>query len=96
MCFRVKRRWTTKSGRDGYYTGLLAVMWTLNSFLLPLACGLMLDRSAWCSPSSSLHEHRSSLAGSFRTESARMQALIDDAAAPLRSPPACSALGCLC
>jgi hypothetical protein len=54
MCFRVKCRWTTKSGRDGYYTGLLAVMWTLNSFLLPLSCGLMLDRSAWCSPTGPL------------------------------------------
>lgn len=96
MWFRAECRWTTKSGHDGYYTGLLAVMWTLNSFLLPLSCGLMLDRSAWCSPTDFLQLHHPRCAGLSCAESACVQALVDYLAPPLRSPPDCSAPACRC
>lgn len=40
-------RWGTRSRGDAYRTGLLAFMYIINMFLLPLISGLLLDPRAW-------------------------------------------------
>lgn len=40
-------RWATRSAGEAFEACVLAVMWTVNMFLLPLGAALMLQRDAW-------------------------------------------------